>query len=112
MFVTSVLTGSSTISLHADRSREVKDDVALEDELVHDGGLQHRVDDEMELGPRLQLLDVAPRPGGQVVERVDLVSVVEEDLREVGADEPGAAGDEHLASTHAVKVNRVGGCGP
>ena len=66
---------------------EVVDDVALVHELVHDRGLEHRVDDEVEVVARHQVLDVAHRPGREVVERIDLPAVVQQPLAEVRPDE-------------------------
>ena len=81
---------------HADRRREVVDDIALVHELVDDRRLQDGVDDQVEVAPAVQVLDVLKRPGGEVVEGVDLPALVEEAFAEMGADEPGAAGDERF----------------
>ena len=43
----------------AHRGCEVIDDVALVDELVDHGAVEHRVDDEMEVAIPAQVLDVA-----------------------------------------------------
>src|SRR5206468_3456357 len=80
----------------ADRGREVVDDVDLVDELVDDRGVEDRVDDEVEVLPRRKVRDVVDRPRREIVERPDLPAVLEQQLREVRADEPGAAGDEGL----------------
>ena len=88
---------------HADRCREVVDDVAAVDELVHDGRREHRVDDEMEPRPVAEMGDVVERAGGEVVEDPDLVLLVEEELGEVRADESCAAGDEYLHERSRVQ---------
>ena len=82
---------------HADGGGQVPDGVALVDELAHDRLREHRLDDEVEVGPVAEALDVLHRAGREVVERVDLPAAPEQLVREVGADEPGAAGDERLA---------------
>jgi len=82
---------------HADRGREVVDDVAAMHELVHDRRLEHRVDDEMEVAPVAQMRDVSLGPGGEIVEDEHLHAPVEEQLGEVGADEAGPARDESAA---------------
>src|ERR671931_1646711 len=42
--------------------------------------------------------DICLRPGRQVVQRVDLPAAREEELTQVRADEPGAAGDQCLSA--------------
>src|SRR4029077_5459203 len=59
----------------------------------------------MEVASAVQVLDVLKRPGGEVVEGVDLPAVVEEAFAEMGADEPGPARDERF-SAHAGKTTR------
>ncbi len=81
---------------HADGRGEVVDDVALVDELVHDGTREHRVHGEVEIAVLHQVLDVPARAGGEVVEDEDLLSVGEQQLCEVRADEPGPARDQRL----------------
>ena len=76
-------------------------------ELVDDGAVQDGVDDEMELGPVAEPLDVRERPGGEVVERPDLVAGVEQELAEMRADEAGPTCDEHLG--HGREDTRAGG---
>jgi hypothetical protein len=75
----------------ADSGGQVIDDVALVNELADDGRSQHRVHDEVELAPTLQVLDVLLRPGRQIVEGVDLAPLLEQELGEMRADEAGAA---------------------
>ena len=81
---------------HADRGREVVDDVALVDELVDDRRREHRVDDEVEVRPLAQRRHVRDRARRQVVESVDLPASREQELAEMRADEAGAARDERL----------------
>ena len=78
----------------AHRGGQVVHDVALVHELADDRVVQDRVDDEVVVRSVAQVRDVALRAGREVVERVDLPAVGEQQLGEVGADEPGAAGDE------------------
>jgi hypothetical protein len=47
----------------------------------------------MEVASAAQVLDVLKRPGGEVIEGIDLPTLVEEAFAEMGADEPGSAGD-------------------
>jgi hypothetical protein len=54
--------------------------------------VQDGVDDEMEPVTVAEVLDVLERAGREVVEDPHLVSLVEEELREVRSDEAGAAG--------------------
>ena len=81
----------------ADRRREMEDDVALVHELVDDRRSEDRVDDEVVAGALPQVRDVAQVARGEVVERVDLPPVGEQQLGEVRADETGAPRDERLA---------------
>jgi len=74
-----------------DRGGEVIDHVNLVHQLVHDRVREHRIDDEVELGAVLQVRDVVHGPRREVVERVDLPAVVQQELGEVRADEAGAA---------------------
>ena len=81
---------------HADGGGEVVDDVAAVDELVDGGRVQHRVDDEVEARPVAQVRDVLERAGREVVQHPHLDALVEQELGEVRADEPGSAGHERL----------------
>ena len=73
---------------HADRRRQVVDDVALVHELVDDRRLEHRVDDEVEVAARrIRCSTFRIEPGREVVERVDLPAVVEQPFAEMRADE-------------------------
>src|SRR5215208_581707 len=91
---------------HADRGSEVVHDVALVDELADDRGRQHRVNDEVEPRPVAQLLDVAMSPGREIVEDVDLLTLLEQLLGEVGADEAGTACDQRLLG-HRASLTRA-----
>jgi hypothetical protein len=61
--------------------------------------LQHVALDEPEVGLRLRLVEEARLAGGEVVVGGDGVSVGEQAVDQVAADEPGPAGDE--VATHA-----------
>ena len=80
----------------ADGGRQVVDDVALVDELADDRRREDGVDDEVEVGSVAQVLDVAMRAGGKVVEDVDLPAPPSSMLGEVGADEARPAGDKRF----------------
>ena len=97
---------------HAHRGRKMEDDVAAMYELVHDGRLEHRVDDEVEVAPFAQVGDVPLRPCREVVEHEDLPACVEEDLGQMRADEAGSAGDEGALSGcfHGHGPILVAGC--
>ena len=84
---------------HADRGGQVVHDVALVDELADDRRREHRVDDEVEAGPVAQLLDVAVSACREVVEDVDLLSLLEQRFGEMRADEARAARDQRLLGT-------------
>ena len=89
----------------AHRCREVEHDVAPVHELADDGLVQHRVDDEVIVAPIAKVGDVALRAGRQVVERIDLPAVREQEFGEVGADEAGPAGHEcGSGRLHGVKA--------
>ena len=77
---------------HADGGRQVVDDVALVDELVDDRRREHRVDDEVVVGPVAQVLDVlAASPVETSSSAYTSQPSVEQQLGEVRADEAGAA---------------------
>jgi hypothetical protein len=73
-------------------------DVDLVHELVHDRAGEHRVDDEVETVVLAEMRDVLVRPCREIVERPHGPSVREQQLAEVRADEPCAAGDERAAA--------------
>jgi hypothetical protein len=81
---------------HADRCRQVVDDVTLMHQFADDGGREHRLDDQVEVRMRPQMRDVLQRARGDVIECIDLPTVTEEPLRQVGADEARATGDERF----------------
>jgi hypothetical protein len=91
--VTSVCTGWLDDEPYAHGRRQVVHDVALVDELVDHRPVQDGVDDEVETVPFAEMLDVLERAGGEVVEHPHLVSLVEQELRQVRPDEPRAARD-------------------
>src|SRR5262249_29887462 len=69
-------------------------DVALVDELRDDRGREDRPEDRGEGGSLLEGRDIRARARREVVEHEALRAGIEEKLREVRADEAGAAGDE------------------
>src|ERR1700716_3847144 len=84
--------------LHSDGGREMEHDAAAVDELGEQPFVVDRVDEVLEPGPALEMPDVVYRSGRQVVENQDVVSLLEQRLGEMGADEPGSAGYQR---THA-----------
>ncbi|MND02049.1 hypothetical protein D3C83_212960 [compost metagenome] len=66
--------------LHANRGREVKHDVAAIDELREQRLAVHGVDEVFESRASLEVGDVVDRPGREIVEDQDLVSLVKERL--------------------------------
>ena len=81
----------------ADGRCKVVDDITLVYELVDDGAVEHGIDHEVEVCVAGQVLDVRQRARGEVVERPDLPTLIEEELAEVGADEPCPARDQGFA---------------
>ena len=85
----------STISFTPTAAARWKTTSARSISSASSGSLIDAVDGVVEAGAVLEVRDVVDRPGREVVEHVDLVPVVEQSIRQMGADEPGAAGDEH-----------------
>jgi hypothetical protein len=75
----------------------VIDDVALVDELVDDRAREDGVDHEVEVAAVHEVLDVPSRAGREVVENIDLPTVLQQRLREVRSHEAGAARDQRFA---------------
>ena len=92
---------------HADRGRQVVDDVAAMHELVHDRRLEHRVDDEMEVAPVAQVRDIPLGARRQVVEDEHLHAAVEQQLGEVRPDEAGTTRDESAAQGRAMVATQA-----
>ena len=84
--------------LHADGRREMKDHVAAIDEFGEERLVVDRVDEVLEAGAALEVGDVVDRSGRQVVENQDLVPLLEQRIRQMGSDEPRAAGDQRSHS--------------
>ena len=78
----------------ADGRGQVVHDVAPVHELADDRLREHRVDHEVEAFPVAEPRDVPLLSRREVVEGEDLVPFVEEELREMRADEAGPAGDQ------------------
>ena len=55
-----------------------------------------------------ELGDVLLAAGGEVVEDADLLAALDERVRQIGADEAGAAGDEVMGHDR-VLLSRTGG---
>ena len=87
----------------ADSCGQVVDDIALVDELGHDGRGEDRVHHEVEIGMVAEVRDILDRAGREVVEHEHFRALVQEELGQVRADEARAAGDQGLG--HAVQPN-------
>ena len=85
--------GALDDELDADGRGEVEDDVALVDQLGHDGLVVYAVDGVVEARVRLEVRDVFDAAGREVVEDVDLVAALEVGVGEVRADEARPARD-------------------
>ena len=81
--------------LDADRRRQVEHHVGGIDQFGGERLVEHGVDHVAELRLRLQMDDVVDRAGGEVVDHLDAMAGSEQRLGQMGADEAGAAGDEH-----------------
>jgi hypothetical protein len=92
----------------ADGRGQVVHDVTAVHELADDGLREHRVDDEMEALAVAELRDVRLLACREVVEGEDLEPFVEQELRQVRADEAGPAGDQspHVPSRLTASVGR------
>src|SRR5207302_511765 len=80
--------------LDADGGGEVVDLVAAVDELGHQVMVGAGVDGVVEAIVGLEVPDVVDTSGRQIVDDVDLVTAAQKLLRQVRANESGAAGDE------------------
>ena len=69
--------------LHADGGGEVKHHVAAIDQLSEQRLVVHRVDEIFEAGPSFEVRDVFERPGRQVVQNQDAVSLGQQRLGEM-----------------------------
>src|ERR1051326_684367 len=66
----------------------------------HGGGIGHVGFDDLERGVAGVLREIAPMAASEVVDRPDLAPARDERVHQMGADEPGAAGDE--VEAHAL----------
>ena len=94
MFVTSVRTGSSTISRTPTAAARWKTTSQRCTSSFTTDDLSTESTIEVEVAALAQVGDVALRPGREVVEDEDLPAVGEQALREMRADEARAAGDQ------------------
>jgi len=81
--------------LHADRGRQMHDDVAAVDQLGKHRLVRNRVDRVMETGVTLQVNDVVDRSRRQIVEDEHFVAAFEQRLGQMASDEARAARDEN-----------------
>ncbi len=82
----------------ADRGGEMEHHVAAIDQLRQQRLVGHRVDEVFEPGPPFQMGDVVDRSGGQVVQDLHLVALIEQRFGEMGPDESGPASDQRSHS--------------
>ena len=94
--VSIVFTGCSTTSLTPTALARWKTRLALGDARSTNCRLGDAADPQFELAAAFKARDVLVAAGAQVVEREDLVALVEQPLRQVAADEARAAGDQIL----------------
>jgi hypothetical protein len=86
-------------------------------EVVEQVGVEDAAEDELDIVAVPQVLDVLQAPGREVVEEDHRVAPREQRVGEVGADEPGSAGDEGAHGTRAYVSGSpsvymcVDGCG-
>src|SRR5262249_43493702 len=80
--------------LHADRGGEMKDDLALIDELRQQRLVRDRVDDIREPLVGLEMGDVVDRAGRQVVDDGNIMPVLQQAFRQMRADEARASCDQ------------------
>ena len=78
---------------HANRGRQVKNDVALADEAVDHMDVADVLDGVAEVGIGHEAFNVAQTPGRQVVNDGDQVAARQQPLGQMTADEAGPAGD-------------------
>ena len=83
--------------LHADGGGEVQRRVGRGHEVVDELGVERRALDQLDVGMPVQMGDRVAPAGGEVVEEDDALAAGEQRVREVGADEAGAAGDQDPA---------------
>ena len=61
----------------------------------------------------VDLEQVLPMPGGEVVQHAHLVAVTQQPVHEMGPDEPAAPGDQHLfPARHRRDPSEVAATGP
>jgi hypothetical protein len=80
--------------LHADRRRQVVDQIAFADQPVQHLFVENGVDGEVVAGVLSQALDVLETTGREVVDDDDVVAATEEGVGQMSADEAGAARDQ------------------
>ena len=80
--------------LHADRGRQVDDDIGLRSQSVEHDLITETGSCEVEPGMIEHVLDVLQAAGGEVVESEHAVSTGQKRMDKMGADESGGSGDE------------------
>jgi len=79
---------------HAHRSREVINPVAFPDQLINQLFVADIVDVALETGSSLQMLDVAVRSGGEIVDHDHILSLFDQVIRQMRADEARSSRDQ------------------
>src|SRR5690606_7733842 len=77
--------------VHADRRREMEDQIALADETVHHGLVGDRLDGKVKVRVGRQVRDVLKAACGEVVDDRHAVTLLQQGFGEVAADEARAA---------------------
>ena len=85
--------GALNNQLDAHGRREMKDDVALVDQLGGDRAIVDAVNRVVKVRVVFQMVNVLDAAGGKIVDDEDLVATLEVCVAEMRADEAGAAGN-------------------
>src|SRR4051812_15786779 len=93
--------------LHADRRRQVDDDVCPIDEFSEDRLVGYRVDGVVEFRIVFEMDDVVDRPGRQVVDNEHFVAAIEECFGKVAPDESRATCNQYPHQSSFLSLNSV-----
>ena len=92
---------------------QVEDDVPVAHQIVHRARLAHIRDVHAHaIGDAVDVEEVAAVVGNERVDDEDVGAESGQPVRQIAADEPEAAGDEHLAAAVELAVRRHGRGGP
>src|SRR4051812_92613 len=93
--------------LHADRRRQVDDDVCPIDEFSEDRLVGYRIDGVVEFRIVFEMDDIVDRTGRQVVENEHFVAAIEERLGKMAADESCATRNQHPHQSSFLSLRSV-----